>query len=245
MKWMHCVAGFAAALILLASGLYAQEQRTDTSTARWTESFDLESCSFSTTGRNAYFVLEPGYRLVLAGVEDGDSITLTITVLNDTQEVDGIQTRVVEERESGSGELIEVSRNFFAFCKENGSVFYFGEDVDIYEDGEVVGHEGGWRAGENGFRPGLMMPGLALIGSAYYQEFAPGTAMDRARIVSLDTVLETPAGRFEHCLMTEESSPLEPGSHEFKIYAPGIGLIKDESLLLVRYGIFRQTENGQ
>jgi hypothetical protein len=227
------------AVTLLANAAQAQDKSTESSTAEWTESFSLESCSFSTTGRNEYFVLEPGYRLVLTGVEDDDSVTLTITVLNDTQEVDGVQTRVVEERETGGGGLIEVSRNFFAFCKENGSVFYFGEDVDIYEDGELVGHEGGWRAGENGFRPGLMMPGLALVGSAYYQEYAPTVAMDRARIVSLDTVLETPAGRFEHCLVAEESSPLEPGSHEFKIYAPGIGLIKDESLLLVRYGTDR------
>ena len=227
------------AVTWLANAAQAQDKLPETSTAKWTESFDLESCSFSTTGRNEYFVLEPGYRLVLAGVEDADSVTLTITVLNDTQVVDGVQTRVVEERETGDGELIEVSRNFFAFCKENGSVFYFGEDVDIYEDGKLVGHEGGWRAGENGFRPGLMMPGLALIGSAYYQEYAPKVAMDRARIVSLDTVLETPAGRFEHCLMTEETSPLEPASREFKIYAPGIGLIKDQSLLLVRYGTNR------
>ena len=236
MKWLRCLAGFAVALMMPAGGSYAQERSPDTSAAGWTESFDLESCSFSTTGRNAYFVLEPRYQLVLAGVEDGDSVTLVITVLSDTQEVDGVQTRVVEERETSDGELIEVSRNFFAFCEENGSIFYFGEDVDIYKDGKMVGHEGGWRAGEIGFRPGLMMPGMALIGAAYYQEFAPGTAMDRARIISLDSVLETPAGRFERCLVTEESSPLEPGSHEFKIYAPGIGLIKDESLLLVRYG---------
>ena len=56
--------------------------------------------------------------------------------------------RVVEERESEDGELKEVSRNFFAFCKKTGNLFYFGEEVDDYDsEGNVVSHSGGWRAG--------------------------------------------------------------------------------------------------
>ena len=55
---------------------------------------------------------------------------------------------MVEERETEDGELVEVSRNFFAICEETNSVFYFGEEVDDDEDGEIVGHEGAWLAGE-------------------------------------------------------------------------------------------------
>jgi hypothetical protein len=29
---------------------------------------------------------------------------------------------------------------------------------------------GSWRAGESGFRAGLMMPGLPMVGASYYQE---------------------------------------------------------------------------
>jgi hypothetical protein len=43
-----------------------------------------------------------------------------------------------------------------------------------------------------------------------------------------------PAGTFEKCLKTEESTPLEPG-REFKLYAPGVGLVADGSLVLVSY----------
>jgi len=39
----------------------------------------------------------------------------------------------VEEREEVDGELKEISRNFFAICREHGDVFYFGEEVDIRE----------------------------------------------------------------------------------------------------------------
>jgi hypothetical protein len=226
---------------LAISHSIAQES-AEISTNAWTQNFDLAGCQFSTTGRNTYFILEPGYKLTLSGAEDGETVTLEITVLNDIIDIDGVQTRVVEERESADGQLVEVSRNFFAFCENYGSMFYFGEDVDIYEKGKVVSHGGAWRAGQDGFKPGLMMPGLVLIGSSYYQEMAPEVAMDRVRIVKIDETLETPAGRFTQCLVTEETTPIEPNSREHKIYAPGIGLIKDGSLLLVKYGM---TESGQ
>ena len=64
-----------------------------------------------------------------------------------TVALDGIETRVVEERESEGGELVEISHNFFARCLENGSVFYLGEKVEDIEDGEVVGGGGAWEAG--------------------------------------------------------------------------------------------------
>lgn len=56
------------------------------------------------------------------------------------------------------GELTEISRNFFATCNRDNSVVYFGEEVNIYEDGEVVAHEGEWRAGDDDARPGIIMP---------------------------------------------------------------------------------------
>ena len=61
-------------------------------------------------------------------------------------------------------------------------------------------------------------------------------AMDRAEIVSLSETVETPAGKFENCLEVEETTPLEPDVKEVKVYAPGVGLIVDGGLRLVRYG---------
>ena len=127
---------------------------------------------------------------------------------------------------------MEVSRNFFAICIETNSVFYFGEDVDIYEDGQVVSHEGAWRAFEDGNEPGLMMPGIVLLGASFYQEIAPEVALDRAIIIKMDAQLETPAGAFEDCLITFETTPLEPYAKDWKYYAPGIGLIKDGPAVL-------------
>src|SRR4030066_232554 len=58
----------------------------------WQEEFGISQCNLLTTGRNAYFVLEPGFQLVL----EGDDTRLQITVLEETKTVDGVITRVVE-----------------------------------------------------------------------------------------------------------------------------------------------------
>jgi hypothetical protein len=204
----------------------------DTEADEFTSDFAAEKPDLTSIGRNPYFILEPGYQLVLEG---GDEV-LTITVLDETKTVDGVETRVVEERETKNGKTAEVSRNYFAISKRTNSVYYFGEDVDEYKEGQVSGHGGSWLAGAGNARLGLLMPGQPLLGAKYAQEVAPGKAMDRSEVVELDAVMKTPAGEFKNCLKTEETTPLEPASKEFKHYAPGIGLVQDGSLKLVRYG---------
>ncbi len=166
-----------------------------------------------------------------------------ITVSDATKLIDGVETRVVVERETIDGELFEVARNFFAICKQTNSVVYFGEDVDFYENGEIVNHDGSWRAGVDGARPGVLMPGTRLLGGRYFQEIAPEVALDQAEIVSLNETLQTPLALFENVLKTRETTPLEPDLVEFKFYAPGVGLIKDGPLRLVR-AFFADAADG-
>ena len=195
----------------------------------------LENCNFASIGKNDYFILEPGYQVILEGEEDGEKLQLIISVMTETKIVNGVETRVVEEKETEGGNLIEVSRNYFAMCNPANNAIYFGEDVDMYEDGKVVSHEGAWLAGQNGSKAGMIMPGKVEVGLKYYQEIAPGVAEDRAEIVSVNDTLDTPAGTFSQVLKTEETNPLKPGEKEFKFYAPRIGLIQDEALKLVKH----------
>ena len=60
--------------------------------------------------------------------------------------------------------------------------------------------------------------------------------MDRAEVVSLTESVRVPAGSFSNVLRTRESSAIESGSED-KLYAPGIGLIKDADFELFRIGI--------
>jgi hypothetical protein len=215
------VAMVAAISILVA----AEGEKT------FTEYFGQDNCTFLTTGKNPFFILDPGYQLVLESEDE----KVTITVLDKTKKIGDVLTRVVEEYEEENGELKEVSRNFFAQCKEHGDVFYFGEEVDDYEDGKIVRHSGAWRADEPDSREGVIMPGTIYLGARHYQEISP-KAMDRAEIISRDAELVTPAGKFRKCLKVLETSGLDPDEAYYKLYAPGVGLIQDEDLVLVKYG---------
>jgi hypothetical protein len=234
---LPAVAGVA--LFASACGAPESDFLTDLS---WDQEFGISKCELAPTGRNQYFILEPGFRLVL----EGGSEKVAITALDETKMITGVvgeaktpttvTTRVVEEREWKDDELIEVSRNFFAICPTTKDVFYFGEEVDDYKDGEVTSHSGAWLAGERGAKAGLIMAGSPRVGMKYYQEVAPDVALDRAEIVSLDETLDTPAGTFSNSLKTQEGTALNPNEKEFKTYAPGIGLSQEEALLLTDYG---------
>jgi hypothetical protein len=212
--------------------IVSDEGEGDEEEELWTHEFTAEKENLTSTGSNPYFILEPGYQLVF---EDDDE-KLVITVLNETKRIDGVETRVVEEKETQNGKIVEVSRNYFAISKRTNSVYYFGEDVDEYKGGKISGHDGSWLSGVNNAKFGLAMPGLALLNAKYQQEVAPGVAMDRAEIVNVSEEVSVPAGKFANCIEIEESSPLEPGSEATKAYAPGVGLLYDGSLKLVRYG---------
>jgi len=206
-----------ACLALLAAACRAPAER-DAGT--WTDRFDVRREALRSTGRNPFFILEQGYRLVL----EDRAERLVISVLPETRIVDGVETRVVEERETVGERTIEVSRNYYAIDPATGDVYYFGEDVDVYRNGQVVSHEGSWLAGVNGARFGLAMPGRPVAGARYYQEIAPGAAMDRAEIVRMD----------DSVLVVRESTPLEPMNREHKSYRRGVGLVEDGTLRLVR-----------
>jgi hypothetical protein len=201
----------------------------------WRDKFDVGPKDFVSTGKYPYFNLEPGDTLVLEGKEDGKTTVLTIAVLAETLTLDGVETRVVEERQTEDGQLVELARNYFAASKATGDVFYFGEDVDTYRDGKLTGHGGSWRSGVNGAKFGLMIPAKPKVGDRYYQELAGEVARDRAEIINVTTTVKTPAGTFTDCVKTEETTPLEKGTKEYKLYAPGIGIVQDGDLRLKQH----------
>ena len=200
----------------------------------YTHDFNFGACGgFAAAGSNPYFSLRPGKRLVLAGREDGTRIRVKIEVLPRTEIVDGVRTRVVKETETHDGRLYEISRNWYAICNRDNSVAYFGERVNFYNrQGKVIGHDGSWRAGVRNARPGIIMPVTALVGAKYFQELAPGVAMDRAEHVSMQAVARTPAGTFRRCLKLRETTPLEPDV-SLKKYARGVGIVEDGSTTLI------------
>jgi len=219
---------FAGIVLVAAAGVVLVAARP-AARQDFRSKFDVNKANLADRGQNTYFILEPGYRQHFQHGRD----TLVITVLDETKVVDGVTTRVIEERETEGGQLAEVSRNYFAIDRTTGDVYYFGEDVDEYKKGKITGHEGAWLSGVNGARFGLMMPGTPKVGDRYYMEYAPKAAMDRAEILSVTAEMKVAAGAFKNCLHTKESSAIESGSED-KWYAPGVGLIKDADFELVK-----------
>jgi hypothetical protein len=195
----------------------------------WRSTFDVDKKDLASVGTNPYFPLVPGCKVHLAN----DDETVVISVLEETKVVDGVECRVVEERESKGGKLVEISRNYYAIDKKTNDLYYFGEDVDIYKDGKVTGHGGAWLSGEKGAKFGLMLSGKPAVGDKYYQEVAPGTAMDRAEVMDTGATLKTPLKTFTDVLHVRETSPLEAGASP-KWYAPGVGMIGDDDLRITK-----------
>jgi hypothetical protein len=234
---LFLAAGLLTVLILGSLGCTGSSSGDDASCPEPT--LDIAVCdpdtgTFSTVIDNEFFPLAAGTDLVLEGVEDGETIRVEITVPGDTETVAGVETLVMIETEYEDGELVEVSRNFMAQA-EDGTVCYFGEDVDDYEDGVIVSHGGEWRAGENGNLPGIMMPGSPQVGDAYFQESAPGIAEDMGAVIALGETIDVPAGEFDDTLTAEDCNPLEDAETDEKFYVRGIGLAIDGAAELISF----------
>ena len=220
---------FAIVVLLGISGC-AHSAAATGSDDSYRATFDVERGRLAATGASSYISLEPGTVHTYRGADS----TLTIRVLDETRVIDGVTTRIIEEREESGGKLVEVSRNFFAIDPARGDVYYFGEEVDHYRNDAVTGHGGSWLAGIAGARFGLALPGKPFLGDRFQQEIAPGVAMDRVEIVGTNDRVETPAGVFEHCVHAKETTPLESDVGH-KWYAPGVGLVRDDEVVLVSW----------
>lgn len=199
--------------------------------------FNPANFSNSTLLTNRYLPYQIGTKYVFEGeTEDGSE-------LNEIQRIDavkvvmGIEVAVVRDKVWIDGVLEEDTRDWFA-QDDDGNVWYMGEDVDNYNpDGSIRDHEGAWQAGVNGAKAGIIMLADPGPGNSYHQEFAEGIAEDEAKVVAMGLTVQVPFNTYFNCLKTKEWSDLEKGTIDFKFYAPGIGLIKEqqrnESLVLV------------
>ncbi len=171
--------------------------------------------------------------------EDGAEI-LVVERLDETRVVMGIECIVVRDRVFQEELLVEDTRDWYA-QDDAGNVWYMGEEVDNYEyddDGELLGidHEGSWEAGLDILgagsvaQPGYQMAASPAVGDVYHQEFYADEAEDMALVVATDVVVELADGSvLEGCLQTLEWNPLAPEAVEFKYFAPGLGLVLEET----------------
>ena len=186
----------------------------------FTEDFPLKSCQFS-PGRQQVFPAGAGPAALLQqlplrggrgmrgarGAVDHHGIRRRgASHSGPVQNRRQVVTRVVEERETEDGELKEISRNYSRCAHPARDLYYFGEEVDIYEDGEIVCHDGAWLAGRHGALPGIIMPDSAfLLGTRYFQEQRPAL-----RWIGPNTLARTSRSTFPRALSKDVSKLARP-----------------------------------
>jgi hypothetical protein len=199
---------------------------------------------------NAYHPFVPGRVKTFEGAQGALDLQVVDSYLSETRVFQWgggpVECRTLEEKEIEDGELLEISHNFFAQA-EDGSVYYFGEVVDIYENGVVVGHGGSWLVGgptlpgdppetATAQDPTVYMPAHPEQGDVFKPEDLMPFVDESDEVVKVDKSVKVPAGKFKDCIQILESSQLSAGT-ETKWYAPDLGVIKGkekgETLVLV------------
>jgi hypothetical protein len=188
------------------------------------EPFDLDPADFTTDIDNPYWPMEPGTRWTYSEIdEEGAELDVIVTVTSVTKEVaNGITARVVRDSVYEDGELIEDTLDWYAQDAE-GNIWYLGEDTAEFEDGELTTTAGAWEAGVDGALAGVIMPANPAVGMTYRQEYYEGEAEDNGEILGLDESADVPAGQYESCVQTADTSGIEPDVLEHKYYAEGVG----------------------
>src|SRR3954449_7321511 len=187
----------------------------------------IKPSDFGPSVTNPLFPLKPGRTLVYTGTKDRKKARDTFTTTSGTKVIDGVTTRVVEDRLYLNNVLEERTSDYYAQDR-CGNVWYFGEDTATLDRrGNVVDTEGSFRAGVDGAQPGVFMQAAPEVGRRFRQEWYQGHAEDTFRVLSLSTPVTVPYGTFSDALKTEETTALEPDVVDNKYYVKGIGEVEE------------------
>jgi hypothetical protein len=181
--------------------------------------------SFSAPTRitNARFPVGNLTQVLQLGHEAGKPMRIEVTRLPRarTIEWDGRRVETVASQFVAylGGRIREVAIDYFAQA-DDGSVWYFGEDVANYENGTVADHDGTWLAGKDG-PPGMIMPADPRVGDVYRSENVPGLVFEQDTVRSTTATVNGPRGPVQGAATVEEL--LMDGTVEQKAFAPGYG----------------------
>jgi hypothetical protein len=191
---------------------------------------------------NVYHPFQPGGVKVFQGSEGRSRLVGLHLYLTETRSFNWngttVACRVLREIAFENGQLVEVSDNYFAQA-DDGTVYYFGEVVDNYEDGVVVDNDGSWLVGgatlpsdppttANDNNPTVFMPANPEVGDVFKPEDLVPIVDETATVVRAGVKVKVPAGAYEDAIVIEETSALEPGTTA-KWYAPGVGVVMEKA----------------
>lgn len=193
---------------------------------------EVDGVMFVTAIDNPYLPMPVGARWVIESQTDEGLERIEIEVLAETREIQGVTATVVRDTAYLDGVVIEDTWDWFA-QDAAGNVWYLGEDTCEFVDGMCANMVGAWEWGTDGALPGIAMPADPKVdGKPYYQEYYVGEAEDVGEVVATGVSVTVPAGTFDDCIKTHDTSTLDPELEEFKYYCRGVGtvLIEEEDV---------------
>jgi hypothetical protein len=195
------------------------------SVAPESERVDLAMPSFSdpTNITNPLFPMSEGGSNLLLGTVDGKAFRTEVTLLPDTRIIEWggrpVETLVSQYVAYLDGRLHEVAYDFYAQA-DDGSVWYFGEDVFNFKDGVISDTHGSWIAGKDG-PVAMIMPADPKVGDVYRPENIPGFVFEEVTVKAVGQTLRGPVGPIDGGLVVQELHM--DGNLEDKTFAPGYG----------------------
>ena len=187
---------------------------------------DLDVPEFSRPTRitNPLFPIGRLHSAVLSGRVEGKPFKTETTLLPFTRIVEWPAGRPVATAISQyvaylDGRIEEVALDYYAQA-DDGSVWYFGEDVFNYADGAVADLEGTWLAGREG-PAAMIMPARPKVGDTYRSENVPGVVFEEVTIVAVGRTVAGPKGPVTGAIVARELH--QDGETENKTFAPGYG----------------------
>ena len=187
----------------------------------------------STNITNPYLPISKFHRTVLKGNDQGQHLRIVRTLLDRTKTFhykgQKVEAAVVRDRDTdvAAGTLIEKTIDYFAQDKA-GTVYYFGEDVNEYQHGQPIGHDGSWRLGRDTKRAGVLMPARPKLGDTFVSEAVPNITVEKDKIAAKGKTQRIAGHTYHHVMrIREHATTPKPGDFEFKTYAPGTGVITE------------------
>ena len=189
------------------------------------ERVDLTMPTFSdpTNITNPLFPVSLQESVLMLGHVEGKPFRTEVTLLPETRIIEWegqrVETLVSQYNAFLGGRIEEVAYDYYAQA-DDGSVWYFGEDVFDFRDGTVVVTEGTWLAGRDG-PAAMIMPADPQVGDVYRTENAPGFVFEEVTVRSTDETLDGPLGPIQGGMLADELH--SDGKTEQKVFAPRYG----------------------
>ena len=187
----------------------------------------------SATITNRFLPISDFHRCILRGNDGGQRLRIVRVLMDRTRVIHfhgrAVRAAVVRDtvRNLRSDRRIEKTIDYFAQDRRGG-VHYLGEDVDEYPAGGGVSHEGQWRAGRRGARPGLLMPAEPAVGRRFKSENASPIAVEKDKVVAMNGTETVRGVRYRHVMTIREHATVpKPAEFETKTYAPSVGVITE------------------